>query len=94
MIPMCRKCRFQKRIHQEIHRQDLTQVDRNLITIRELNYLLSDRMFARRRFKNEKEQLLRALLGDDEGWGFAWFYMSMLYSTISNIFWEDHYPYP
>lgn len=30
------------------------------------------------RFKNEKEQLLRALLGD-EGWGFAWFYMSMLY---------------
>ena len=74
MIPMCRKCRFQKRIHQEIHRQDLTQVDRNLITIRELNYLLSDRMFARRRFKNEKEQLLRALLGDDEGWGFAWFY--------------------
>lgn len=29
-------------------RQDLTQVDRNLITIRELNYLLSDRMFARR----------------------------------------------
>jgi len=51
-------------------------------------------MFARRRFKNEKEQLLRALLGDDEGWGFAWFYMSMLYSTISNIFWEDHYPYP
>lgn len=27
--------------------EDLTQVDRNLITIRELNYLLSDRMFAR-----------------------------------------------
>ena len=46
--------------------QDLTQVDRNLITIRELNYLLSDRMFARRCAKNQGHTT--ALLGDAFFW--------------------------